>query len=191
MKTFKEYLTEKIRPGMKFEHTKWLADDYKTPAVCRVTKADQGVVYFAIGDEKKGKQYFPLEQESRWVKRWLNEGTFHVDGEKPNMFKDPGIGTLKQLAMNAKGNHTMKFFISRGGHLTAGDSHYYTHNMLGQHPSEIWGGVTHDPATNTFKYAAFEYQDGKYPPANHELLDNLEKGGMTRGKWDDLKAMAY
>lgn len=107
--------------------------------------------------------------------------------ELPKTHYNPGVGTMKTLAANAKGKRTIKFFISRGGNITVGDSYFYTHHSLGAHTTEIHGAITHNSETDTYHYDADKYNSGSRVRANHPLLQNMESLGIKRGRWDNAR----
>ena len=56
-----------FKRGTTFLHSKWL-DANNAPLLCEVTKVSEGVVYYReAGSTSKAKNYFPLEQASKYV----------------------------------------------------------------------------------------------------------------------------
>lgn len=57
--------------GTRFLHSRVLNSQYQ-PQECVVTAVRQGVVYWRCADSKKAKDYFPVEQSSRYVKQLVS-----------------------------------------------------------------------------------------------------------------------
>lgn len=59
-----------MKRGDKFIHAKWLNENNQ-PLRCEVTKVAQGVVYWKVEGERRARQFFPLEDVSKYVKETL------------------------------------------------------------------------------------------------------------------------
>lgn len=69
-----EWLATRCKPlatGVRFLHSKWL-DEANQPALCTISKVALGVIYYRIGDSKRARDCFPVEETSRWVKEFLS-----------------------------------------------------------------------------------------------------------------------
>jgi hypothetical protein len=104
--------------------------------------------------------------------------------------QNKSIPTLKHLAANGP-SHTMKFYISSSSPdatMYSGDSQYHTHNSMGARASQIQGAITHHPEHDEYRYQAWHSRDGKNVETTHPKLDNMEKHGVIRGKWNSDEA---
>lgn len=61
--------TTRIKHGTRFYHTRLLAEDYKSPALCEITRVAQGVVYYrpVAGGVS---EYTPIERFPRIVRAY-------------------------------------------------------------------------------------------------------------------------
>lgn len=51
-----------IKPGLRFYHKRWLTEDHKGQALCRVFAVRKGVVYFGLMNEKNASSKTSLEE---------------------------------------------------------------------------------------------------------------------------------
>jgi len=58
------------KPGLRFEHARVLGPDNR-PAAYIVTRVAQGVVWYRQADERKAKEYCPVDEFPRIVGKTL------------------------------------------------------------------------------------------------------------------------